>query len=1294
MKTGSKLVNLLELMKELKKYNEIVIPLLQRNYKWTIELAENLLDDIKKAKEDKKEKYTIGMITLYFNKDGNEIQIIDGQQRIITLSLLAKALGKYEKFLHIKFQRDEEHKENREKFLNEDKVDEDSVDVCHMNKVYNKFREQISKMGKDEKDELYNWILENVKVIRRYTENEPLQEFLNLNEKKTAFSSTDYDRAYQLKYQAENKNQKITPAMIIEKHNEIERYLYSNDDIFNLIKLKYKEEPSNRMDLIFSKIGTPLSKHYEEIDSSDDRDEEYKECYEYLVYCANIFRSIKQEIKESLNVNIYNAVMMLYSIDKNFKFFDLVDIKSMNKTFEQKIQEQFEKYRCTGKNAFMQSQLLNKIKEKEFDVPTNIGYREDMKNISEDLWKFFNEKVSETDELIKKGKEYEESKQDISEDCCNTFNEKVNETEESIESIEEEKHSKSFKDILSFKKINYIIVPDIQRDYTFGCNKEKVEELLFDISKEYISDNVGTDNIDSYPKGSAARIAYYFLSHGKFWKIKGVVCQKKYMVVDSIKEELIKKAANDEELYKYYDWDWRRKYDGKEKISKKFDMKMNEWGNKTEISDFTKVKDGSYFATTDKYSKGKNNEFLFSIILGYLNNGNFYLYDGQQRIVTLVYLCAFMLNQNQDKTDLNEYNEYREILKKFKFEKRPEANKMLKRLLDKPPISKKLDELEEYVVDHSTHSIINMLKTYQDYENDYGKRIMSFTLKYLMEKVVFEFAIVEEVSIANQMYMDLNSKNVPLTVYENYKAELVYILSTRFSTQFNDWKYQLDNTFLDKCYSDLKSRGWTKEKADKAEELEIKIIHWCFKMACMEYGISIDKIDSNKRLRWMEEPNALAVIKIVGNILNEKIFTNNQEIKEFSVDEFTEEEFTEEEEFTKWFCLRYEEGEKKDYKFEKGKNYIKVNNWNKDDAKQNALYLIRLESYKGVEKSDMVKFLLEKYHILWEESFLEAELLNKDFYKRNFGIEIEEEEINNLYNFYSKKYLSKEFLEQKNQEIDSMSWIKYIYTVKLNQMINVEEYKLIKVWENEEYKNKIFESKEEELAKKNTFGDYNLWNTLDKEYEDYTRNRIELEIKTGTELLNNVLSSVEEDDIKISYLGKKVLEKEKEFDISINYENNTEMINGVTQYIIDNITSFKDELKKNMKNEYFVNSNVLYIKDTDSNTWKEAESIKADKIEIKKDKKDKKDKDQFTKEFIEEIKKLVNSEESKFRFCWWFVNKNNNCDSFLEVCGKKEDVCREVLKALPKSDKENFIEKYKSRFGYFPIEFESILMEE
>lgn len=70
------------------------IPIYQRPYKWTARNAIQLLDDIIDAKNNNKEKYRVGTLILHKSKDNGQYDIVDGQQRIITFSLLLAALGK------------------------------------------------------------------------------------------------------------------------------------------------------------------------------------------------------------------------------------------------------------------------------------------------------------------------------------------------------------------------------------------------------------------------------------------------------------------------------------------------------------------------------------------------------------------------------------------------------------------------------------------------------------------------------------------------------------------------------------------------------------------------------------------------------------------------------------------------------------------------------------------------------------------------------------------------------------------------------------------------------------------------------------------------------------------------------------------------------------------------------------------------------------------------------------------------------------------------------------------------
>lgn len=73
------------------QYNNLAIPVYQRPYKWNTKHVNQLLEDIISHKD--KSAYRLG--TIIFHKDENgKINIVDGQQRTITLSLIANAILK------------------------------------------------------------------------------------------------------------------------------------------------------------------------------------------------------------------------------------------------------------------------------------------------------------------------------------------------------------------------------------------------------------------------------------------------------------------------------------------------------------------------------------------------------------------------------------------------------------------------------------------------------------------------------------------------------------------------------------------------------------------------------------------------------------------------------------------------------------------------------------------------------------------------------------------------------------------------------------------------------------------------------------------------------------------------------------------------------------------------------------------------------------------------------------------------------------------------------------------------
>ncbi len=78
--------------KEIPKIN-LKIPDYQRPYKWAAKNVIQLLDDIINAKNENKETYRIGTLILHFDNKKTAYNIVDGQQRTITFSLLLKVLG-------------------------------------------------------------------------------------------------------------------------------------------------------------------------------------------------------------------------------------------------------------------------------------------------------------------------------------------------------------------------------------------------------------------------------------------------------------------------------------------------------------------------------------------------------------------------------------------------------------------------------------------------------------------------------------------------------------------------------------------------------------------------------------------------------------------------------------------------------------------------------------------------------------------------------------------------------------------------------------------------------------------------------------------------------------------------------------------------------------------------------------------------------------------------------------------------------------------------------------------------
>jgi uncharacterized protein with ParB-like and HNH nuclease domain/predicted transport protein len=91
-----------ELLKLIKNTDQFVVPIYQRTYSWTVRECEQLWNDIVRVGTLNNETHFIGSI-VYFEKDAhqnsrfNKVLVIDGQQRLTTVSLILAALSMYMK---------------------------------------------------------------------------------------------------------------------------------------------------------------------------------------------------------------------------------------------------------------------------------------------------------------------------------------------------------------------------------------------------------------------------------------------------------------------------------------------------------------------------------------------------------------------------------------------------------------------------------------------------------------------------------------------------------------------------------------------------------------------------------------------------------------------------------------------------------------------------------------------------------------------------------------------------------------------------------------------------------------------------------------------------------------------------------------------------------------------------------------------------------------------------------------------------------------------------------------------
>ena len=156
------------------------IPLYQRNFAWTYDEIEQLLNDVADAFQENRDNYYIG--TLVVNREKDLFKIIDGQQRTTALNLIALAL-KHEfgfdrlKSVNLTFPARKKSNENIQKLFIKQKISED--DENELTIGYGHAKDALKKVLEERQlnpQSFVDYLFENVIIFRSI-----LPEDLDLN---------------------------------------------------------------------------------------------------------------------------------------------------------------------------------------------------------------------------------------------------------------------------------------------------------------------------------------------------------------------------------------------------------------------------------------------------------------------------------------------------------------------------------------------------------------------------------------------------------------------------------------------------------------------------------------------------------------------------------------------------------------------------------------------------------------------------------------------------------------------------------------------------------------------------------------------------------------------------------------------------------------------------------------------------------------------------------------------------------------------------------------------------------
>lgn len=287
-----------------------LVPHYQRDYRWQRANVLDLLYDISDFIHSDKKSYSLQPLVVYHSEKDNTYHVVDGQQRLTTISILLGYLG--EKQIDIKY---ESRKEQQNRYVEGNiNIDQHLVNQAYLTiqtwfEQRSEEKDLFVKLLKDKLDKKVNFIWYCT------TDNE-VATFIRLNKDKISLTNAELAKAMLLKRGNFTEDSVLMQKNIATEWNKIENTL--NDDAFWCFIRPIEDNRDTRIDFLFEIIKDKNMLHFTPTDEiGNDRFSTFRYFYDYFKEKkASAFDSIWNEIRQLYNIFMhwYNEIEMYHYI--------------------------------------------------------------------------------------------------------------------------------------------------------------------------------------------------------------------------------------------------------------------------------------------------------------------------------------------------------------------------------------------------------------------------------------------------------------------------------------------------------------------------------------------------------------------------------------------------------------------------------------------------------------------------------------------------------------------------------------------------------------------------------------------------------------------------------------------------------------------------------------------------------------------------------------------------------------------------------------------------------------------